>query len=98
MSVQLTELVRQQVAKTFAPEAAALVIAELEAAELPLIANNGERVHLAILHLCQGDLGLFDRDLRIAKTDWRDTLVAAGLAHGNWPEVLRSRGIEISRT
>ena len=36
----------------------------------------------------------FDVHLGQAQTDWRDVLVAAGLAHQDWPRVLESRGIQ----
>ena len=96
MSYVVTDLVREQVQKSFVAEEAALVISELEAAHLPFI-NDGqapERVHLAILHLSGGDLRRFDRAMRESKTDWRDTLCGAGLGNADWPEVLRSRGID----
>jgi hypothetical protein len=72
------------------------VIAAFNATDLPLIANNGERVFLAILLLSRGDMNKFRMELKQAKTDWRDTLVAAGLANADWPGVLRAEGIEIS--
>ncbi len=64
----------------FAASDAALVCAALAAADLPLINNNGERVHLAILHLAAGDLARFHEQLGLAQRDWRDVLVAAGSA------------------
>lgn len=98
MIVPVTNAVREQAKKCFSPDVAELIISVLESTELPLIANNSERVHLALLHLSQGDLAQFERHLSIATTDWRDTLVAGGLAHSNWREVLRERGIEISQS
>ena len=79
MKVAVTPRVRAQVEKTFSSAEAETVCAELAATELPLIANNGERVHLALLHLAAGDLAQFRRHLAIARVDWRDTLVAAGM-------------------
>ena len=78
MKVAVTSLVREQAEKRFSPADAWTACAELAAADLPLIANNGERVHLAILHLAAGDLAHFRRHLAIARIDWRDVLVAAG--------------------
>ncbi len=89
MPEEVTELVRQQARKYFSPEDAALVLDEFEPTGLPLINNNGERVHLAVLYLSKGRLALFDETWSLAKIDWRDTLVAAGLANEDWPEVLR---------
>ena len=88
----VTPRVRRKIDKLFDPQSASEIMRLLESASLPLINNNGERVHLAVLHLSQGDREKFDEALKIAQIDWRDTLVAAGLANGNWPEVLRERG------
>ena len=79
------------------PEDAATVCAELAAAELPLINHDGERVHLALLHLAGGNLEQFRAHLALAKIDWRDTLVAAGLAHLGWWRVLEDRGIDLTQ-
>ena len=96
MQVTVTPLVRAQAEKTFPPAAAATVCAALAAADLPLINNNGERVHLAILHLAAGDLARLRTHLAAACTDWRDVLVAAGLADIGWPKVLQKRGIKLT--
>jgi hypothetical protein len=96
MSYIVTDLVKQQTQKLFAPDEAALVISKLETSLLPLIDDGEapERVHLAILYLSGGDLRRFDRELNGGQIDWRDTLCAAGLGHADWPAVLRSRGID----
>ncbi|MBX3736439.1 MAG: hypothetical protein KF715_07120 [Candidatus Didemnitutus sp.] len=79
MQVAVTPRARTEAETLFAPEVAATVCAELATVDLPLIANNGERVHLAVLKLSRGDLVAFRRHLALARTDWRDTLVAAGI-------------------
>ena len=76
--MKLTEAVCQQARRLFTPANAEEIIAAFSATEFPLIANNGERVCLAILQLSQGDMNRFYRELEQAKIDWRDTLVAAG--------------------
>ena len=96
MKVAVTPLVRAQAEKSFPPDDAALVCAALAAADLPLINNNGERVHLAVVHLAAGDPAKFRANLALALTDWRDVLVAAGLADAGWPEVLQERGIKLT--
>jgi hypothetical protein len=96
--MSVTATVRQQAQRFFSPTDAEKVIVAFEATSLPLIANNGERVYLAILLLARGDMERFWRELQQAKTDWRDTLVAAGLANGDWSLVLRSQGISIGPT
>jgi hypothetical protein len=44
-----------------------------------------ERIRAAIVLLADGDLSHFREAVELAKTDWRDLLVAAGLAHADWP-------------
>lgn len=44
-----------------------------------------ERVQAAIALLAHGDLARLRQALDLAATDWRDLLVAAGLADGDWP-------------
>ena len=48
--------------------------------------RHNERVHVAIL-ICSEERGL-DAALELARTDWRDVLVAAGLADDRWTERL----------
>jgi hypothetical protein len=76
--LNVTETVCQQARRLFTPADAEEIIAAFSRTELPLIANNGERVCLAILQLSQGDKERFHQELQQAKIDWRDTLVAAG--------------------
>ncbi len=52
-------------------------------------AELAQRVRLAVLKLSGGDLDRFERELREAAIDWRDTLMAAGFgddikAHRSW--------------
>ena len=79
MKVEVTARVRQRAVETFAAADARDVCAALADADLPLISNNGERVHLAILQLARGDPARFREQLKLAQTDWRDVLVAASL-------------------
>jgi hypothetical protein len=44
-----------------------------------------ERIRAAIILLADGDLTRFRQAVELAKTDWRDLLVAAELAHADWP-------------
>jgi hypothetical protein len=43
-----------------------------------------ERVQAAVVLLADGDIGRLHRALHLAAADWRDLLVAAGLADGDW--------------
>ena len=74
---------------------AELVLAAL--VELPRDAAS-ERVQAAVVKLANGDLGRLDRQLKEARIDWRDVLVAAGFAHEDWPwrldDYLGSNGVE----
>lgn len=45
-----------------------------------------ERIQLAALLLAQGDLSKLDDALALGRRDWRDLLVAAGLADEGWQE------------
>lgn len=94
MKVPVTPLVRAQAEKLFPAGSAVVVCADLAAADLPLFNNNGERVHLAVLHLSAGNFASFRRHLADAQIDWRDVLVADDLANEDWPEVLHLRGIK----
>ncbi|MFI5776590.1 hypothetical protein [Nocardia sp. NPDC051570] len=44
-----------------------------------------ERVKAGIIMLANGSLTKFRSAVDLAETDWRDLLVAAGLAHEDWP-------------
>jgi len=100
MGYIVTDLVKQQVRKLFAPDEAELVISALATSHLPHIADGEapERIHLAVLHLSGGNLQKFDEAFRGGMIDWRDTLVGAGLGDADWPDVLRGRGIDFRGT
>jgi len=44
-----------------------------------------ERVQAAIVLVAAGDIGRLRRAIDLAAADWRDVLVAAGLADQDWP-------------
>lgn len=84
-----TRLVRRIRHDFPAPGAANGIIAALD--RLPDEAGYGEemlrseRIRASIVLLANGDLARFRDAVELAKTDWRDLLVAAGLAHADWP-------------
>jgi hypothetical protein len=78
MKVAITPRVRAKAGEKFSAADAIIVCVELGDTDLPLINNNGERVHLAILHLAAGDLAAFRQHLAIARMDWRDVLAFTG--------------------
>ena len=90
-----SEIVRKQAHRYFGSAQADDVILALDTADLSLGLMGADRVHLAILLLSRGDMQQFREVLRQARQDWRDTLVAAGLADHDWQLVLRQQGIEI---
>ncbi|WP_433788781.1 hypothetical protein [Actinoplanes sp. CA-252034] len=48
-----------------------------------------ERIQAAVLLVADGDSHRFLQALAMAQRDWRDVLVAADLAHENWPDRLQ---------
>jgi hypothetical protein len=53
------------------------------------------RVQIAVLMLANGNLDLFRKEISQSQKDWRDTLVAAGLANADWISVATSAGFTI---
>ena len=50
-----------------------------------------ERLTAAVVLGADGSLEGIDAGFELAEQDWRDLLVAAGLAHEDWPELLDLR-------
>ena len=85
----------KEIQRSFAAADRDYVSAKLANTGLPMGAvAPPPRVHAAILWLAKGDRAKFDDVLASACADWRDTLVAAGLANQNWKLVLDKRGID----
>jgi len=92
---QLEASILSEVERSFSAEHRDYVATRLANTGLPLGAvAPPPRVHAAILWLAKGDRGKFDEALAGACANWRDTLVAAGLASQNWKLVLGKRGID----
>jgi hypothetical protein len=51
----------------------------------------GERLTAAVVLAADGSLEGIDSAFELAERDWRDLLVAGGLAHEDWPELLDLR-------
>lgn len=49
-----------------------------------------ERVVAAVVILANGRVDRFFDAIELMETDWRDLLIAAGLAHADWPSTLDS--------
>ena len=92
---QLEASILDAIRRSFAAGARDYVTARLANTGLPMGAvAPPPRVHAAILLLAAGDRAKFDDALASACGDWRDTLVAAGLASQNWKTVLARKGID----
>ncbi|MDI1319123.1 MAG: hypothetical protein PSW75_02875 [bacterium] len=95
MSYTLRPEVVSEAQRIFSPELTGIVLEKLAATQLPLDQGGPPpRVHIAVLWLSQGNLPKLEDALAVAATDWRDSLVAAGLAHANWRSILASKGID----
>ncbi|MFQ5989283.1 MAG: hypothetical protein ACE5K9_05145 [Candidatus Methylomirabilales bacterium] len=98
--MKVSSLVAAEVRDRFSEKEALLVLSAFEAAELPFLEDESRtreraRVQLAVLKLANGSLSAFEQWLREACVDWRDVLVAAGMAHENWLRVLREAGFRV---
>jgi hypothetical protein len=58
---------------------------------------DGMRIHLGAIFLAGGSLEKLRSAMRAATEDWRDVLVAAGLGHSDWRQVLANRGFRAPR-
>ncbi len=86
--VPMTNATERHLVRLFRSEEVAEVTALLEtecAANLPLLGTAAtplglERIRFAVLRCSGGDLGRLRDAITLAKSDWRDVLVAAGFA------------------
>jgi hypothetical protein len=98
--VNVSDLVRGEVAARFSHEDASVVQQKLTTTGLPFLDQPNrdrerDRVHLAILKLADGNLERFEKYLTLSARDWRDLLMTAGMANGDWPDVLRAAGFPV---
>ncbi|GGK25537.1 hypothetical protein GCM10011583_66940 [Streptomyces camponoticapitis] len=91
----LSERLERRIRHDFpGPGSAAEIMRMLD--ELPSKAGHeaehfaGERLQAAIVLLTDRSIGRFHEAVRLALSDWRDLLVAAELAHEDWPDRLRA--------
>jgi hypothetical protein len=71
------------------------VLEALASLEEPARPRELARVQVAIVKLAGGDRVRFAEALEQARSDWRDTLCAAGLENEDWPDVLRAAGYPV---
>lgn len=94
----VSELVRSVIRTRYSVEQEGEIIGTLEAAAFPdgpAWRRTRDRVQLAILLLADADIERFRENATLATQDWRDVLVAAGLQHDDWPEVLNRCGLPV---
>jgi hypothetical protein len=88
----ITDLIKKEVSRAFCSSDHTEVFTELEKCHPTMIGDELERVLLAIVHLSMGRCDRLKLFVRDAEQDWRDVLIAAGLAFENWREVIRNSG------
>jgi len=83
--VQVSDRLAAYVRRTFADQDANTLLDALDQFDATIFGlQDPERCALAIVLLVQQ--GITPQDaFRLARTDWRDLLMAAELAYGNWP-------------
>jgi hypothetical protein len=99
-AMPVSPLVKAEVVRRFEKHDAWDVERLLKATVLPFLDaadrdRERDRVHLAILKIADGDFTKFAHALALAADDWRDALMAAGMGHANWPEVLKDAGYPV---
>ncbi len=78
--------------KRFEASEAELVLAVLGEWRISYVEEPpSERLIAAVVLAADGCLDGVDDAFRTAEQDWRDLLVGAGLANGDWPAVLDAR-------
>ena len=97
MTYVITPGVEAEIARSFEAEDFEYVRTKLAETELTWHESGpAPRIHIAVIWLARGDRKRFDYALEGATYDWRDTLVEAGLANADWPDILRKRGIDMT--
>jgi len=97
--VYVDRVVQDEAVRVFGPSLASRVIRVFERSLFPLLAFNDcsalTRIHLAVLRVSSsGSWQTFEEAISLAQTDWRDVLIAGGLANEDWRSQLRLRGID----
>lgn len=86
----LTPRLKERIRRDFGPGSDAVIslltryVAGLPNAET----QDPERLQAAPVLIAAGDVDALRRALELGLADWRDLLVGAGLANGDWPQVL----------
>ena len=89
--MNISQAVLQEINRRFSQEDIDKVVTTLT--EAPARMPDTDRIQFAILKLAEGDLTKFDKAFQVAKQDWRDLFVAAGLANEDWPDAVVAAGL-----
>jgi hypothetical protein len=105
VKTRVSGYVRSKLREALPEDTASEAIDILAASQIPLVITGSvleERIHLAIVKLVCDPRDSIQAEpdapsklasaLELAKIDWRDLLVSAGLEHENWREVLIAAG------
>jgi len=83
--VDVSPRLSRWIARTFPRGSAAPVVEQLGALPAELIGGqDSERIQASLVIDTGGDWDAFQRRLALAKSDWRDALVGAGLGDEDW--------------
>ena len=85
----VTPRIERYVREHFGPEDAQRVLHALRDWRISYVEEPpGERLTAAVVLAGDGRRADVEGALQLAEVDWRDLLVAGGLAHGDWPQRL----------
>jgi hypothetical protein len=82
---EVTDRLRRRIERDFPEPGSADEIARIVSK-----ASDSERIQAAIVLRASGDIVRLRDAVRLTATDWRDTLVGAGLPDDDWAETLDS--------
>jgi hypothetical protein len=87
--VEVSERLRRWIDREFAKGSSENVLEVLGALpEDVLGGQDPERIHASLVIKTGGDWYMFERWLELARSDWRDALVGAGLGDEDWKDRL----------
>lgn len=71
----------------------------LDILKLPTVRDpeSAARIQMAAIRFAGSSMERLRRAVKAAEIDWRDLLVASGLANADWQEVLERDGVEVPR-
>ncbi|WRZ91236.1 hypothetical protein OHB54_20455 [Streptomyces sp. NBC_01007] len=87
VSARLYERIRRDFPDAHVARGVAGALSAL-AVELEESQQDTERLLTVAVLIAAGDIPRFRSAIRLARTDWRDLLVAGELGHDDWPHVL----------